>query len=247
MIKQRFQRGFRWATLLLVPMLIIAGCAQSRTEPAPTSVPNPSTGSVAKATPAPTTPPTTSQVTKLQEDVLYEDNFKDPKSGWPNELVFGNYFVGYHEPEYYHVEVRAQHDSAVVVLPGRSFDNFSAEMSVFADEANTAKSGDFRYGLVIRRSGNQFYAFTVSPRTKTGPCSRVLPPVSRHWRKGATTRSKASAWWTSWGWMPTGRSWLSGSTVTLSVRSAMRTMRPVEWVSSSRPSTRLGPTSTTIR
>jgi hypothetical protein len=28
-------------------------------------------------------------------------------------------------------------------------------------------SGEFRYGLAVRRSGEQYYAFTISPRSKT--------------------------------------------------------------------------------
>ena len=38
------------------------------------------------------------------QGVLYHDDFTNPASGWP-EAKFDNYFIGYHEPEYYHVEV----------------------------------------------------------------------------------------------------------------------------------------------
>jgi hypothetical protein len=40
------------------------------------------------------------------------------------------------------------------------------ETEVFVDHTDT-ESGDFRYGLAFRRSGDEYYAFTVSPRTKT--------------------------------------------------------------------------------
>jgi hypothetical protein len=99
--------------------------------------------------------------------ILYQDDFKNPKSGWPDELVFQDYYVGYHEPDFYHVEVHVPHDSAIVTAPGQSFDNFSEETKVQVSIANTAPSGDFRYGLVARRSGNRYYALTISPRTKT--------------------------------------------------------------------------------
>ena len=99
--------------------------------------------------------------------VLYQDHFTDPKSGWPDELLFQNYYVGYHEPDFYHVEVHVPNDSAIVTAPGQSFDNYQAETQVAVSMANTAPIGDFRYGLVVRRSGNQYYAFTISPRTKT--------------------------------------------------------------------------------
>ena len=98
-------------------------------------------------------------------DVLYQDDFTDPKSGWPNNLEFGNYYIGYHEPNHYHVEVHVPHDSAVVAVPKRSFTDFTVESKVMVAPNNTAKTGDFRYGLVFRRSGNQYYAFVVSPRT----------------------------------------------------------------------------------
>jgi hypothetical protein len=98
--------------------------------------------------------------------VLYQDRFKDISSGWPSGVDFDNYYIGYHEPEFYHVEVHEPNDSAIVVLPGQEFSDVTAEVEVFADEANTAQSGDFRYGLVLRRSGNQYYAFTINPSTK---------------------------------------------------------------------------------
>ena len=99
--------------------------------------------------------------------VLFEDDFKDTESGWPGTLVFDNYYIGYHEPEWYHVEVHAQNDNALTVLPEQSFDDFTLEAEAFVEEPLSAPEGDFRYGLVTRRAGNQFYAFTVSPRTQT--------------------------------------------------------------------------------
>jgi hypothetical protein len=99
--------------------------------------------------------------------VLYQDDFTNPKSGWPDELAFQDYYVGYHEPDFYHVEVHAPNDSAIVVAPGQTFDNYQAETQVTVSKANTAPTGDFRYGLVVRRAGNHYYAFTISPRTKT--------------------------------------------------------------------------------
>ena len=100
-------------------------------------------------------------------DLLYQADFTDRHSGWPDELVFDNYYVGYHEPVFYHVEVHVPHDNAIAVVPGRTFDNFTAETDVLTDMANTAPTGDFRYGLVFRRVGNRYYAFTISPRTRT--------------------------------------------------------------------------------
>ncbi len=100
-------------------------------------------------------------------DVLYHDLFRDISTGWPNGIVFDNYYIGYHEPEFYHVEVHEPNDKAIAVLPDREFEDVTAEVEVFTDEANTAQSGDFSYGLALRRSGNHYYAFTISPNTKS--------------------------------------------------------------------------------
>jgi hypothetical protein len=99
--------------------------------------------------------------------VLYADDFTDPGTGWPNGQVFGNYYIGYHEPEWYHVDVSERNDRVVAALPQQTFDDITVESQVSVSEANTAPEGDFRYGLALRRSGNQFYAFTVSPRAKS--------------------------------------------------------------------------------
>jgi len=111
--------------------------------------------------------PAPTEEAELQEGVLYEDDFSNITSGWPNELEFDNYYIGYHEPDFYHVEVHEPNDSAVVVIPGESFDDLTVEAEVLVSEANTDPSGNFRYGLVVRRSGNRYYAFTISPRTQS--------------------------------------------------------------------------------
>jgi hypothetical protein len=53
-----------------------------------------------------------------------------------------------------------------IVLPQRSFNDFVSETEVFVSQENTAPSGDFRYGLVVRRAGEQYYGFAISPHTK---------------------------------------------------------------------------------
>jgi formylglycine-generating enzyme required for sulfatase activity/tRNA A-37 threonylcarbamoyl transferase component Bud32 len=99
-----------------------------------------------------------------QAGLLYQDEFTDPASGWPT-LSQNNHHFGYHPPDYYHVEVSAPNDH-VVVSRGPSFDDVSVETEVFVDHTDT-ETGDFRYGLALRRSGDQYYAFTISPRTQT--------------------------------------------------------------------------------
>ena len=151
--------------LAISTLLFLLGTGCSATEPLPIPIPTPTSSPqpvvVATSKPAPT------EEAELQEGVLYEDDFSNITSGWPNELEFDNYYIGYHEPSFYHVEVHEPNDSAVIVLPGESFDDLTAEAEVLVSEANTDPSGDFRYGLAVRRSGNRYYAFTISPRTQS--------------------------------------------------------------------------------
>jgi len=98
------------------------------------------------------------------KDLMFDDNFQDLGSGWEQQ-EFDNYYLGYHEPEWYHVEVQAQHDSAMVFIPQQTFNSVTAETEAFVEETLSAPEGDFQYGLALRRTGRQFYAFTISPRT----------------------------------------------------------------------------------
>jgi hypothetical protein len=98
--------------------------------------------------------------------VLYQDDFTDPASGWPEEK-FDNFFIGYHEPEYYHVEVSSPNYRTTVFEPEKkSFGDVTIEVKAFTASSKTSESGDFSFGPVFRRSGDQYYAFTISQRTK---------------------------------------------------------------------------------
>lgn len=114
------------------------------------------------------------------EDILYRDNFEDTESGWGPTLVFGNYFIGYHEPHWYHVEIQEQNEDEVVAIPNLILDNFTVQLDSFVEEPLSAPEGDFQYGLALRRTGNLFYAFTISPRTgvwrvlKNSPTSKLV-------------------------------------------------------------------------
>ncbi len=98
--------------------------------------------------------------------MLYQDDFTNPTSNWP-EKKFDNYFIGYHEPEYYHVEITSPNYKTSVFEPEKqSFNDVTIEVKVFTNSKKTAAIGDFSYGPVFRRSGDQYYAFTISPTTK---------------------------------------------------------------------------------
>jgi hypothetical protein len=170
-------------------ILVSAGCAgnvpataaPATQETRPTQAPTTSQAAEASATPTSemsdmtnmtdATPEATATLDQAVvpvsgSDVLYQDNFTDPSSGW-TEDKFDNYFIGYHEPEYYHVEVTSPNYKTTVFAPGKqSFEDFTVDLKVLTSSSKTAPSGDFRYGLAFRRSGDQYYAFTISPRTK---------------------------------------------------------------------------------
>ncbi len=203
-------------SLSFVLFLILSGCngmPSEQTQSGPTAIRVPtstdSPRSKAPATPVPTgtvnavasaTPvltatliptPTVAVAVSVQQasapkGIIYRDDFTDPKSGWPNSLEFGNYYIGYHEPNDYHVEVHVPNDRAVVAVPKRTFGDFTMETEVQADPNNTAKAGNFRYGLVFRRSGNQYYAFVVSPRAKTWHVLKSSPGGLVELKKGSS-------------------------------------------------------------
>ena len=102
----------------------------------------------------------------LAPGALYQDTFTNPTSGWP-EAKFDNYFIGYHEPEYYHVEVMSPNYKTTVFEPEKTdFGDVTIEVKAFTASSKTAETGDFSFGLVFRRSGDQYYAFAISQRTK---------------------------------------------------------------------------------
>ena len=151
---------FKWAVFTLIFILTVTGCGAG-------NVVVPTASSVPEASPAPeSVEPTPTSAPVSQENVLYQDDFTNPATGWTEEK-FDNYFIGYHEPEYYHVELTGSNYKTTVFEPEkRSFDDATIEMKVFAVAAKTAPDGDFNYGAAFRRSGDQYYAFTISPRTK---------------------------------------------------------------------------------
>ena len=95
---------------------------------------------------------------------VYQDQFTDPTSGWLQEKV-DNYFIGYSTPQYYHVQIQSPGEKAVVYLPDQEqYDDVNIDVEA---QTGNAKSGDFHYGLVFRRNGDQYYAFAISPSTKS--------------------------------------------------------------------------------
>ncbi len=101
--------------------------------------------------------------TLLQQGVLAYDNFTNPESGWPAQAADAHIY-DYHPPDFFHVEVSTPENSAVVSR-GPNVDNVTVESDMFIEKSDT-ETGDFRYGLALRRSGDQYYAFTISSRSQ---------------------------------------------------------------------------------
>ena len=157
-----------WAVSALFLVLIVAGCAESPTQPAA----SPSDVIVETAAPASSEEPTIDQMASStptlelvsDKNILYQEDFTNSSSGWPEE-AFDNYFIGYHGPDSYHVQVLSPNYRTLVSTPDKAkYEDVTVDLDVFTFGA---AEGDFRYGLVFRRSGDQYYAFTISPRTKT--------------------------------------------------------------------------------
>jgi ferric-dicitrate binding protein FerR (iron transport regulator) len=95
--------------------------------------------------------------------ILYKDDFKNLSSGWPQAKI-DNYSLGYSAGEYYRIEILNPNFKNPVYVPNKkNYTDVNIDLKVSTE---TAKDGDFHYGLVFRRSGDQYYAFTISPRTK---------------------------------------------------------------------------------
>ena len=144
-----------WALSALFLVLTTAGCATVETT-VPTASEEPVIDQPTSS--APTLMPVT------DKNVQYQEDFTDSSSGWSEE-AFDNYFIGYHGPEFYHVQVLSPNYKTLVSTPDKAkYGDATVDLEVFTE---SAAEGDFRYGLVFRRSGDQYYAFTISPRTKT--------------------------------------------------------------------------------
>ena len=150
----------------LVLLATLAGCGANTATPTETQ-PSATEDHNASATETTATAETTAQPQPAADpNVLYQDEFKNPQTGWPSE-TFDNYFIGYHEPEYYHVAITSPNYKTTVFVPNRpAYSDATVEMTGFTFAGKTAETGNFRFGLVLRRAGDQFYAFTISQRTK---------------------------------------------------------------------------------
>ncbi len=155
---------FRWFPLILIFAVFISSCSNApATEVAPTetAIPAPTA-----AVSAPTPEEHTHEEAVVDSNVLFHDDFTNPATNWPEDK-FDNFFIGYHEPEYYHVEISSPNYKTTVFEPEKKiYEDVTIEVKAFTASSKTAETGDFSFGPAFRRSGDQYYAFTISQRTK---------------------------------------------------------------------------------
>jgi Bacterial SH3 domain len=165
-MKSQIVSHAKWARSMAFLILVaLVGCTGQL--PAPTLPPAPSSTSAASEPTPANVQSTPASEPATDPTVLYQDDFTNPGTGWTVDQ-FDNYFVGYHEPEYYHIEISSPNYKAPIIVEPekRSIQDATIQVEVFTNSGKTAPEGDFRYGLVFRRSGDQYYAFTISQRTK---------------------------------------------------------------------------------
>ena len=187
--------GFRFSVSALILIAFASGCAPRPTASTATSVPSGTsadTASVASASPEATVAPEMAMGTLAPEpaastDVLYQDDFTNPATGWP-EAKFDNYFIGYHEPEFYHIEIDGPNFRVPVFVPGKKiFGDATIEVKAQISSAKTGVKGDFLYGIAFRRSGDQYYAFVISPRSQKWMLLKSSPSALTTLAQGADT------------------------------------------------------------
>jgi len=154
--------SFYWFFSTLTIVMVVSACSSNQVTPESTVTQTPNAVSADTAN-APT--PEESKIV-ADPNILYHDDFTNPASGWREEK-FDNFFIGYHEPEYYHVEVSSPNYKTTVFEPGKGeYGDVTIEVKAFTASGKTSETGDFDFGPAFRRSGDQYYAFTISQRNK---------------------------------------------------------------------------------
>ena len=114
------------------------------------------------------------EIDLVSPDLLFRDDFTSPDTGW---AIGSGDNPGYHTPDWYHLEALS---SGPLVLLGTEGNNNRGDLSivteVFLSTAQTINDGDFRYGLVARKSDDQsYYAFMISPNDRSWSVVKQTP------------------------------------------------------------------------
>ena len=102
----------------------------------------------------------------LNARILFEDEFSRTSQGW-EQGQFGPFTAGYVRYDggrYYQVHAQGPEELFLASVPRESgYEDVNIDIKT---RTESVSEGDFRYGVVLRRSGDQYYAFAVSPVTK---------------------------------------------------------------------------------
>ncbi|HET9591098.1 MAG TPA: FecR domain-containing protein [Anaerolineales bacterium] len=106
--------------------------------------------------------PVTAAGLPLDARILYLDHFTDLSGGWEQGETPDSSF-GYSERTFYRVQIKSPEVQYLAFIPGEpDYDDVNIDTRAFI---GTGAGGDFRFGLVFRRTGERYYAFVVSPPT----------------------------------------------------------------------------------
>jgi hypothetical protein len=118
----------------------------------------------------------------LDAVVRYRNDFTNPSSAWPQQTL-KNLVTGYSGQEYYQVQLLRADNQYLAYVPNKTvYDDVNVDLQVLT---RNAESGDFNYGLVFRGSENQYYAFTISPVTKTWHVLKSSPDGLKTLQEGS--------------------------------------------------------------
>ena len=103
----------------------------------------------------------------LNARVLYRDEFTRPTRGWEQGEIdqFALRYVRYEGGRYYQVHVQGPQAQHLAFVPNRrAYEDVNIDIKTRVESTG---SGAFRYGVVFRRSGDEYYAFVIAPLTQT--------------------------------------------------------------------------------
>jgi hypothetical protein len=104
----------------------------------------------------------------LDARIYYRDEFSSAATGWhrgESEHFTTAYVRADGGRRYYQVQIKSPEQKYLDYVPnGHDYEDVNVTVQT---RTETTGQGDFRHGVIFRRSGNQYYAFVVSPVTRT--------------------------------------------------------------------------------
>jgi len=110
--------------------------------------------------------PVTALGLPINARILYRDEFRNPSSRWAQGTIdnFSASYVRFSGRRYYEVQAQSSDAQYLAYVPnGRTYGDVNIDIKVVTEPES---SGDFRYGTAFRRSGDEYYAFIISPSTQ---------------------------------------------------------------------------------